>query len=170
MTIKRKVCLLGGSAVGKTSLVTRFVRGAYDETYLTTVGVKIDTYAMKIDERSMNLVIWDLNGEDEFQSLQNSYLRGASGYFLVVDGTRPGTLETVKELRRRVGEQLGERPFVLLLNKSDRKESWEIPAEEIHALVEAGWEVRETSAKTGAGVLGAFEALGRKVIDLEDLT
>ena len=89
--IQKKICMVGSFAVGKTSLVARFVRGIFSEKYLTTVGVKIDKRTVAVDDRQVNLLLWDLYGEDDFQKLKLSYLRGASGYFLVVDPTRPAS-------------------------------------------------------------------------------
>jgi small GTP-binding protein len=86
--IQKKVCLLGTSGVGKTSLVAQFVHSMFSDKYLTTVGVKIDKKSMAVDGTEVTLVIWDLAGDDDFQRLQISYLRGTSGYLLVADGTR----------------------------------------------------------------------------------
>ena len=105
--IQKKVCMLGGFAVGKTSLVARFVRSIFSEKYLTTVGVKIDKKAVMAGDREVTLVLWDINGQDEFQDVQESYLRGMSGYLLVVDGTRRATLETAAKLRIK-GKLAGE--------------------------------------------------------------
>ena len=68
--------MLGGFAVGKTSLVSRFVRSIFSDKYLTTVGVKIDKKTMKAGDREVTLVLWDINGQDEFQDVKESYLRG----------------------------------------------------------------------------------------------
>jgi len=117
--IQKKVCLLGTSGVGKTSLIKRFVDQSFSEKYLTTVGVTIEKKTVELDNDSVGLVIWDLAGDDDFQRMQTSYLRGTSGYFLVADGTRRVTLDQALELQKRVAGQLGAAPFLLLLNKSD---------------------------------------------------
>ena len=98
--IQKKICMVGAFAVGKTSLVQRFVRSIFSEKYKTTVGVKIDKKVMNVNSQDLTLILWDLHGEDEFQELQRSYLRGTSGYFLVVDGTRPVTLDRARYLQR----------------------------------------------------------------------
>src|SRR5205823_8775603 len=84
--VQKKVCMLGSYAVGKTSLVRRFVEGIFDERYLTTVGVKIDRKRMTIRGRELNLVLWDLAGDDELAPAKPSHLRGSSGYIVVADG------------------------------------------------------------------------------------
>ena len=74
----------------------------------------------------LHLILWDLSGEDQFQKVRVSYLRGASGYFLVVDGTRSETLDTARSLQRTVEEACGPIPFVLMCNKMDLTDEWEL--------------------------------------------
>jgi small GTP-binding protein len=157
--IQKKVCLLGASAVGKTSLVSRFVRGVFNEKYLTTVGVKIDQRQVSTPAAEVNLVIWDLNGEDRFQPVQTSYLRGMGGYLLVADGTRSQTLETALGLHERVLQHQGKLPHVLLLNKSDLISEWDVDADTEAKLKVAGFTVMHTSARDGSGVAEAFNVL-----------
>ena len=120
VAVQKKICMLGGFSVGKTSLVKRYVASIFSESYLTTVGVKIDKKTVTLGERVVHLILWDLAGEDDMSSLRMSYLRGSAGYVLVADGTRPATLETALSLRRRVEADYGPLPFALLLNKNDR--------------------------------------------------
>lgn len=163
--IKKKICMVGAFAVGKTSLVQRFVKSIFSEKYLTTVGVKIDKKTLSIGNDSIDLMLWDLQGEDEFQSLQVSYLRGSSGYFLVADGTREWTLDKARELKDKVEESLGKLPFMLLLNKADLQDSWEIEESTLSVLTDSGWSIIKTSAKTGEGVEEAFRALALKTLE-----
>ena len=88
-----------------------------------------------------------------------SYLRGAAGYLLVVDGTRPETLETAASIQSRVNAEVGRIPFLALLNKADLVEDWALPPERIEALQAAGWTFRRTSAKTGDSVEASFQDL-----------
>ena len=114
--IQKKICMLGSFAVGKTSLVRRFVESIYSEVYHTTVGVKIDKKLVRHNDTVVTLMLWDLYGEDEFQKLRWSYLRGAAGYLLVADGTRRNTLEKAFALEQRVREEVGEIPFIFVVN------------------------------------------------------
>ena len=161
--LQKKVCMLGGFSVGKTSLVKRYVESVFSENYLTTVGVKIDKKTVDLGHRTVNLILWDVAGEDEVSTVRMSYLRGCAGYVLVADGTRPSTLEVALSLRERVEAELGQLPFVLLLNKNDLREQWAIPDNELERLREAGWSVRSTSARTGEGVEDAFRELAVRV-------
>lgn len=162
--IQKKVCMLGAFAVGKTSLVERYVKSIFSDKYHTTVGVKVDKKEVLVDEQTMSLVLWDLYGEDEFQKIRMSYLRGTSGYLLVADGTRGATLETALRLKRTVEEEVGTIPFVLVLNKNDLADAWEIDAGRIDALAAEPWTVMKTSAKTGANVEEAFLSLARMML------
>src|SRR5271168_334164 len=152
----KKVCMLGSFAVGKTSLVRRYVGGIFSDTYLTTVGVKIDNKIVRAGEDEVKLVLWDLSGDDAFQKIQWTYLRGASGYLLVADGTRAATLEKAETLEQEMRQEFGVKPFVFLINKSDRRSEWELETAWQEGLAARGWEVLHTSAKTGEGVEEAF--------------
>ena len=162
--IKKKICMLGAYSAGKTSLVRQFVESEFSEKYLTTVGVKVDKKQVQVDGRQVDLLIWDIHGEDVTQDVSPHYLRGSAGYLLVVDGTRQETLTVAKDLARRATTAHGKVPMVLLLNKADLTEKWEIDDEEIEALRTANWPVVETSAKTGQGVEEAFDMLARDVV------
>ncbi len=156
--------MIGAFAVGKTSLVARFVKSIFSEKYLTTVGVKIDKKSLSVGDQEMTLILWDLAGEDEFMQVRMSYLRGSAGYFLVADGTRRATLDKAIELQQRSENEIGNVPFILLINKSDLKDEWEIQDSEIAALTTKGWVVLETSAMTGVNVEEAFQSIGEKMV------
>ncbi|MBK9259094.1 MAG: GTP-binding protein [Polyangiaceae bacterium] len=162
---KRKICLLGPTGVGKTSLVMRFVRSIFSDAYHTTIGTKIETKQVQCGERSVDLVIWDLSGEDEFQRVRLSYLRGSAGYLVVADGTRRHTLETALTLDSAAADVIGDAPRVLVLNKSDLRVFWEINDNDEKDLVAKGWPLVETSAKTGAGVEDAFLVLTQALLN-----
>ena len=162
-TLQKKICMLGGFSVGKTSLVKRYVQSVFSEAYLTTVGVKIDKKTVTLADRTVNLILWDLAGEDDIASLRMSYLRGAAGYVLVADGTRHSTLEVALSLRARVEAEYGALPFALLLNKCDLKDQWAIEDAEFAGLQQNGWWVRESSARSGEGVEDAFKDLAVRI-------
>ena len=163
--IQKKICMLGTSAVGKTSLVKRFVESIYSDKYHTTVGVKIDKKQVQVREQEMMLLLWDIEGAETGQDLRKSYLRGASGYLVVADGTRNDTLYKALEIQARTQETIGAVPFLLLLNKSDLPEQWSISDREIAALTDKNWQLIKTSAKTGLGVEEAFLMLAQKMLE-----
>jgi len=161
--LQKKICLLGAFGVGKTSLVRRYVHTIFSDSYLTTVGVKIDKKVLTVGTEELALILWDIAGEDEVAAVRVSYLRGAAGYLLVVDGTRPETLDTAASIQSRISAELGAVPFFVLLNKADLQEDWAIPPERIEALEAAGWTFRRTSAKTGANVEETFQELAERL-------
>ncbi len=160
---RRKVCLLGPFAVGKTSLSTRFVHRIFHEKYLSTIGVRVDKAHVHVGERELDLMVWDIEGDDEFAPLRTSYLRGASGYLLVADGTRPATLDAVERLHERVVAVLGAVPFVLAINKADLAAQWAVDRSVLDRLMRQGWHVIMTSARTGDGVADAFHDLAAQL-------
>ncbi len=160
--LKKKICMVGQFGVGKTSLVRRFVDSIFDERYLTTVGVKIDRKDVTVASTTVTLMLWDLAGEDELAQLKISHLRGASGYILVVDGCRAVSFAKAVRLQQRIAAQLGPLPFILVLNKADLRDRWEV---QDTAVSEYGWPVFETSAKAGTGVEEMFRALAGKMLD-----
>jgi len=158
--IQKKICMLGGFGVGKTSLVSRFVHSAFSDKYLTTVGVKIEKKSVDLGAQQVDLIVWDLHGEDDFQKVRMSYLRGAAGYLLVVDGTRRSTLQTALALHEIVQTTIGRLPFLLLLNKADLASHWEVD----ESALGPGFRIIRTSAKTGAEVEKAFDELARALV------
>jgi small GTP-binding protein len=162
--LQKKICMLGSFAVGKTSLVRRFVESIYSDVYQTTVGVKIDKKNMQVDGKEVSLVLWDIYGEDDYQKMRWTYLRGASGYLLVADGTRQATLEKAASLEQKVREEAGVIPFVLVINKSDLIRDWELDPALESQLAASGWSIQRSSAKTGEGVEESFSQLTRKML------
>ncbi len=163
--IQKKICMLGSFAVGKTSLVSRYVSSMFSEKYLSTVGVKVDKKPITVGGVEVNLLLWDLYGEDGFQTVQKSYLRGASGYLLVVDGTRFDTFAAVRDLQKMAAGVVGDVPFVLALNKADLAAEWQIDDRALFEVADAGWPIIRTSAKTGVGVEEAFERVTRAMLE-----
>jgi small GTP-binding protein len=162
--LQKKVCLLGGFGVGKTSLVRRYVQSIFSDTYLTTVGVKIEKKMVNVGAADVALILWDIAGEDDISGIRTSYLRGAAGYFLVVDVTRGETLAVSKSIQARVTSEIGSVPFLFLFNKTDLKEQWDIPEKSVEDLEDAGHVVLRTSAKTGEGVEEAFQLLAKRMV------
>jgi small GTP-binding protein len=161
--IQKKICLLGAFSVGKTSLIQRFVNSIFDDKYLTTVGVKVDKKNVEVDSNEVMMMIWDLAGEDDYSRLQTTYLRGSAGYVLVVDGTRPNSLDTAFDVHEKAVSTLGDVPFILALNKADLVDQWMLPDERIQQASEQ-FTVMKTSAKTGENVENLFSSLARQML------
>ncbi|GAB5536860.1 MAG: Rab family GTPase [Rubricoccaceae bacterium] len=161
--IQKKICLIGVPAVGKTSLVRRFVQGVFSEAYLTTIGVKIDRREVEVEGTGVRLVVWDIAGDDAYSPLNMGYLRGAAGLLMVADGTRPATLDRALELAEAAEVEHGPMSAVLALNKADLVTEWALDADQVASLRQQ-MTVLETSAKTGDGVEAAFDALALQTL------
>lgn len=159
-----KLCLLGDGAVGKTSLVRRFVFDVFDDKYLMSFGTKVCKKELKVKDVDLDLMIWDILGQKYQEALHAAYYRGAAGALAVCDFTRP---ETMKNLRTWLGSfrsVVGDMPVLLLGNKSDLEKRFELSdLQEFGKSV--GCDVLETSAKTGLNVEVAFAALGGKLVE-----
>jgi small GTP-binding protein len=163
-SIQKKICMVGSFGVGKTSLVRRFVESIFDERYHTTIGVRIDRKHVSVEGTLVNLVLWDLAGEDEISQIRLSHLRGASGYILVADGCREATLEAALRLQKLAAATLGEVPFVLAINKADLRAEWRIDAGALEELRGSHWLLFETSALSGNGVEEMFLRLAHDML------
>jgi len=164
-----KVCVVGDFAVGKTSVIERFVNNQFSEKYLSTVGVKIDTREIEHARQGVahKLVIWDVAGADRFGAAEFAYLRGANAYIFVADGTRPLTLRSAETIRGQIEEQYGLTHSVLLLNKRDLVSDWSVSDERRDELRGNFDHIYMTSAKTGDEVEQAIIQLAEMIVDSE---
>jgi small GTP-binding protein len=167
MVRQEKVCMIGATGVGKTSLVRRSVEGLFPEKYMTTIGVRIDRKFIEVGG-GLDILLWDIEGHDEYSPLRTSYLRGATGLLVVADGTRRGTLAIALDLVERTREVCGAIPTVLVLNKADLTHLWEIRTSDLGAPRVAALSRCIASAKTGQGVEEAFGLLAQQLLEGED--
>ncbi|RME73130.1 MAG: GTP-binding protein [Chloroflexi bacterium] len=167
--LSKKVCLLGDFAVGKTSLVRRFVYNLFEDRYISTIGVKVSRKTVTIPDAAgpveLTMMLWDLAGSEEFNQIQASYLRGAAGAILVCDLTRP---ETVTSLTTYAGNltSINENvSLVVAANKNDLVNQLRVAPDEVAAVAASlGAPFYLTSAKTGDEVEAVFRHLGRLLV------
>ena len=164
MALQKKICMIGASGVGKTSLVRRFVQSIYSEKYHTTIGVKIDKKLVTVGDEEVNLLLWDLQGEDDTFKIRPAFLRGASAYFIVVDLTRHETFVTAFSIQQMIEREIGELPFIVLFNKNDLTEQFAVLPTEMEQMINFGWKMFRTSAKSGERVEEAFQTLAEKML------
>ena len=167
-TVQKKICLLGDFSVGKTSLVRQFVEGRFDDSYLSTIGVKISRKKVEVTDKNtaVNLLIWDLAGGDDYSKVTSGYLTGAAGVLMVCDVTRKSTLTMLdiysKQLKKVSKKEI---PIVMLVNKIDLIDRREISDQDVLDIAErldAPWLF--TSAKTGEGTEKGFSLLANQTI------
>lgn len=161
--ISRKVCLLGAARVGKTSLAQRYIYSCFSEDYLSTIGVKLHKKSLCIDETSLDIVLWDVQGEDRYDKVLVSFLKGMSGYILVVDSTQPTTVPIARNLKSRVQENFGNLPYVLAYSKCDLPENPQTRSD-CAELEQGATCVVQTSALNGSGVDQAFYEMARSIL------
>lgn len=164
-TIQKKVCMLGEFGVGKTSLVTRFVENKYDDSYLSTIGVKVSRKPVSFDGLDLNMLLWDLAGGRTFGAAKGSYLKGASGALIVFDLTRQETFDLVSYYLQQLMEANSHAALVLIGNKTDLHDQAQVSLEDVEKLAqELACPFFMTSAKSGSHVEEAFERLGRLIL------
>jgi small GTP-binding protein len=157
-----KLVLAGDGAVGKTTLVQKFVEEKFTEDYLATIGANImkKEYKLRGEDVGCMFSIWDLAGQDLFKRARKNYFSNASAGIIVFDVTRKGTFEHVKNWMlefQGIGKPI---PIVLVGNKIDLVDEREVTAEEAEAgAKELNISYIETSAKAGENVEEVFEML-----------
>ena len=168
--VKRKVLLLGDGAVGKTSLIRRFVIDRFSDDYIVTIGTKITKKDLRIDLGArtveLSLMIWDVLGQKGYRAIQASSFDGARGVVLVHDLTRRETRESLASYwLSRLKEVVGEIPRVVVGNKVDLVADRGVASREAERFASTiGAPAFACSAKTGENVEAAFLALGRLVL------
>lgn len=160
---QKKICIMGDFAVGKTSLIRRYIEGIFDEKYLTTVGVVVSRKSINFKETNVNLLVWDLAGGHDFS--HTGYLTGAAGALLVCDITRASTLTAYYTYAQQIRQVNPQVKLILLANKSDLLIEREVTDEELSTVsADIGAPVILTSAKTGEMVEDAFTRLAQKIL------
>lgn len=171
-TLKAKVCLVGETAVGKTSLVRRFSQSTFDERYTTTLGINISKKIVElrnprpVGAKRVEMILFDVMGQRTLRNLLvESYFRGAQALIAVWDVTRPRTLHELEGWIELADEVAGRIPVVIASNKVDLLTGPPSGSTEVEDLARA-YEARSfpTSAKTGENVEAAFEHLAGELL------
>jgi len=160
-----KLVLLGDSAVGKSSLVLRFVKGQFHEYQESTIGAAFLTQTVVVDDTTVKFEIWDTAGQERYHSLAPMYYRGAPAAIVVYDITYPETFARakswVKELQRQASPNI---VIALVGNKLDLSSKRAVSSEDAQAYAdENGLLFMETSAKSGLNVTEVFTAIAQKL-------
>ncbi|CAF0782621.1 unnamed protein product [Didymodactylos carnosus] len=164
-TCQFKMVLLGESAVGKSSLVLRFVKGQFHEYQESTIGAAFLTQTVCVDDTTVKLELWDTAGQERYHSLAPMYYRGAQAAIVVYDITNPDTFSRakvwVKELQRQAAPEI---VIALAGNKADLSQKRQIEVQDAQTYAEEnGLIFMETSAKTAMNVNDIFMAIAKKL-------
>jgi small GTP-binding protein len=170
--VKRKVLLLGDGAVGKTSLIRKFVTDKFDDKYIATIGTKITKKQLELKTKDetiyLTLMIWDVLGQKGYRSVQSSSFRGADGVIFVCDFTREETLRSLEEYwLPSIGDNISKLGLVFVANKSDLTDGAQFSLDELQKLASKYSSLAySSSAKTGENVEKLFLSLGEMLTDI----
>ena len=161
-----KVITAGEGGVGKTTLLYRYVKGKFLADTKMTLGVEFFMKTLQIEERDINLQVWDFGGQEHFRPLLRNYSKGARGALLLFDLTRPSSLEKIDQWVHICREENPDIPIIFLGTKSDLTES--ITVDDNFALTFPEkynfFKYLKISSKTGENVNLAFELLSRELL------
>jgi small GTP-binding protein len=169
--MKMKICLIGEGAVGKTSLIRRFVLDEFDDKYLQTLGTKVSKRELEIPANGneaaikVDMTIWDIMGQKGFRELlKDAYFYGAKGIIAVCDVTRRATLEELDDWIEGVYSVSGRVPIQFLANKADLEDKIAMNEKDLEQATKAyDSKYYFTSAKTGVNIAEAFRNLALRV-------
>lgn len=167
--ISKKVCLLGDFAVGKTSLVRRFVYNRFDDQYLSTIGVKVSRKTVIVPRQNevveLTIMLWDLAGSQEFDHVRASYLRGVSGAVLVCDLCRANTLNGLQVYMDELAKSNPSAHLIIAANKADLIDQHQLDSVQVEKFARAiNAPYYLTSARQGDGVEVVFRQLGKLLV------
>lgn len=118
-TISKKIILTGSFCVGKTSLISQFVYSKFPNIYQTTLGVKIDRKTIELNDFNLDLIIWDIGGEQTQTRIPLTFYTGAAGVIYVFDVSRPSSFFNIENDMNLIKQQLPNVPIIIVGNKVD---------------------------------------------------
>ncbi|NVM19348.1 MAG: GTP-binding protein [Candidatus Lokiarchaeota archaeon] len=167
--LKIKVTVIGDGSVGKTSLIQKFTQGTFQTDYIKTIGAQLTNYKTEIDGYRIELIFWDIAGQDDFHFLRPSFYRASKAAIIVYSledndlGRR--SFEHIIKWYEDVKQFCGEIPVVVFANKVDLVNEQSLDKRKIQNLVKEhnflGYYI--TSAKTGQGLDDAYKALIKEI-------
>ncbi|MCK4366667.1 MAG: GTP-binding protein [Thermoplasmata archaeon] len=171
--MKIKLCLIGDRAVGKTSLVKRYLTDHFSEEYRHTMGAKVYKRVVNLllelrqKMTEVDMTLWDIMGDLPLAELKNeSYFRGVQGLLVICDVTRRSTAESLDNWIATVPESVRDLPMFIIVNKNDLIDQVELDEDDVFRLGDAfSSPVLLTSAKTGNNVQQAFEFLAKSIVE-----
>lgn len=163
-----KMVLLGTEAVGKTSLVDRFINNKFEDNYISTLGYNVYQKEITQDNALITLLIFDIGGQERFRELRKKYATGANIAFLVYDITNYESFRNILTWKADLDEFAGTIPFIIIGNKLDLTDQRQVAIDEAKLVAAnlGALDCLETSAKTGLGVENAFTQLAIKAYQL----
>ncbi|NVM53673.1 MAG: GTP-binding protein [Candidatus Helarchaeota archaeon] len=167
-----KIVLVGDEAVGKTSLILRYINNTFKDNYIPTLGVNFMTKDLQI-KKTTRLVIWDIGGQAEWKAKLSLYLKGADGAIITFDLTRPTTFTSLEDWISKLQAIISPNiPFIVVGNKNDLKDLRKVRAKDVKKfLKKQAYSIYfESSAKTGENVDTLFDRIAREIIKNKGFT
>lgn len=160
-----KVCILGAYGVGKTSLVRRYIHSIFSDKYLSTIGTKISKKSLKIADNDIELIIWDISGQDEFSNISKIQLTGSFVNIVLADPTRKNTIKVAEDIAADLQQTSPDVPIIHVISKADIPNEWQMSVDEISKIFPKSL---LTSAKTGLNVESLFTSAAEKALKIAD--
>ncbi|MFW9950762.1 MAG: Rab family GTPase [Candidatus Thorarchaeota archaeon] len=160
-----KICVIGDGAVGKTSLIKKYTEGTFEKDYIKTIGAQFSKFSKMVDEDIINLIFWDIAGQDDFGFLQPLFYKESRACIIVFsleeNDLGKDSFNHITEWYHELIKYCGNIPVVIFANKVDLIEENELDNITIEKVVKdhnfLGYYL--TSAKTGKGVVDAFDSI-----------
>jgi small GTP-binding protein len=164
-----KISIIGDGGVGKTSLIKKFTKGTFEKEYIKTIGAQFSRYDKKINGDLINLVFWDIAGQDDFNFLTPLFYKESRASIIVcsleANNLGKNSFLHIKNWYNELKKYCGDIPVVLFANKVDLVNENDLNELEIQEIVKEynflGYYI--TSAKTGQGVIEAFNTIIEKL-------
>lgn len=161
-----KVCTVGSSAVGKTSIILRYTTGKFREYYTPTLGADFSVKNMQFDANKVKFQIWDLGSQDFLEAVRSGYYQGAKGIIYMFDVTRPDTLEELWDWKKEADKHVKGVVSLVVGNKTDLASERQISPEEGMKFAKRFLaDYHETSVKLNDGVDDTFTTIAKKIVN-----
>ncbi len=164
-----KIVLVGDYGVGKSTSIHRFIEDKFRANYVPTLGVQISKKSFEIDGHSIEMMIWDLAGQDRYLMIRQRFYEDTQGILMLYDITRKSSLDHIKRWYKEVTKHTGPIPIILIGNKIDLEDKREVYVDDVNRILEENnIEPKlkiETSAKEGLKTEEAFIFLVKYLIE-----
>ena len=156
-----KVVLVGDSGVGKTNIMSKYLKNQFREDSKATVGVEFGSKQFTVENHQIKAQIWDTAGQERYKAITSAYYKGAKGAFVVYDITRKNTFETVNKWVSDISSAADKKITLILIgNKNDLEDQRQVTKEMGEEKAkELGLAFMETSACSGENLDKAFQLM-----------
>ena len=167
--LQYKLLFLGDISVGKTSLLIRYMDNKYEEG-IPTVGIDVKYKFITYNNKKIRLDLWDTAGQERFNSLTNTYIKGANGIIFVYDKTNKQSFEKLKRIMMDTTEKISNEVVIMVVENKNDLENKEVSEKAVNEFERKNnVKIYSTSAKTGDGVEQMFMDLIKKILNKENV-